>query len=76
MTYKDHRDPSTAINIQSVLYMLRWIAQLETPTSIVEDRIRYCADTNYKVGSSSIDIQDVLLHLRVLSRLENVRRTV
>ncbi len=75
-TYKDHRDPTTVINIQSVLYMLRWIAQLETPTIEVKQRLEYCADTNYKVGSSSIDIQDVLLHLRVLSRLENVRRTI
>jgi len=54
--------------------MLRWIARLETPDSVVEQRLLYCADTNYQVNDTSIDIQDVLLHLRVLSRLENVRR--
>jgi len=75
ITYKDHRDPSTIINIQSILYMLRWIVQLETPSPVVENRLNYCADTNYTVSSSSVDIYDVMLHMRVLSRLENVTRT-
>jgi hypothetical protein len=70
--------------VNTILKLLRFIGGYQSTTPSLQDpdvvaRLEFCADTTYddsNPSASSIDVNDLLLHLRVLGGYRGPRRSL